>query len=42
MLSLLKLEDHVLAKLLVVLSELELFTSSEILLLNVCDVSHDP
>ncbi len=42
MLSFLKLEDHVLAKFLVVLAELELFTCGEILLLNVGDVSHDP
>ena len=38
----LELENHVFSKLLVVLSEFELLSSCEVLLLYVGDVSHDP
>lgn len=41
LLGLLKLENNMLSELLVVLSELKLLSSSEILLLDICDVAHD-
>lgn len=41
MLSFLELEDNMLSELLVVLSEFELFSCCEVLLLYIGDVPHD-